>query len=219
MTLHILVEGPSEDAFLRFWLPRLKIADFSYRIHPHQGRGNLPRRLNIKVPANQRGVLDQLPAKLRAFARSLGDHDAVLVLIDADDSDQTNLATAIVGAATQLAPRLRFLLRFAVEETEAFYLGDLKALAAAFPHANMAEARRYRPDSIVGTWELFGRIIGDDGGNKVGWAEEMGPRLTTKPAASRSPSFRELVHGVRALGRRRQVTKAPRRYFHRSKKR
>ena len=40
--------------------------------------------------------------------------------------------------------------------------------------ARMKQARAYEPDSICGTWERFGKIIDDPGGNKVAWAEAMG---------------------------------------------
>ena len=93
------------------------------------------------------------------------------------------------------------IFRFAIEELEAFYLADLRALAAAFPEHDQGLARSYEPDSICGTWELFGRVIGDGGGNKVEWAKAMAPRVTTNPAKSRSPSFRELCSGLKELVR------------------
>jgi hypothetical protein len=63
----------------------------------------------------------------------------------------------------------------------------------------MQLARAYEPDSICGTWELFGQIVGDGGGNKVAWAEAMGPCVTTKPEKSRSPSFKGMVTAFVAL--------------------
>ncbi len=118
--------------------------------------------------------------------------------MDADNEDCKKLKSqllAIVGAMN--APRV--LIRIAVEETEAFYLGDLGALKAAFPNADMKRAREYVPDSIIGTAELFGEIVGDDGLRKVMWAEEMGDRMTTTASRSRSPSFRALHSGIKQL--------------------
>ena len=109
-------------------------------------------------------------------------------------------------------------VRLAVEETEAFYLGDLKALKKAFPRADMATARRYVPDSVVDTWELFGRIVHDGGGNKVAWAEAMGPVLTTKASQSRSPSFKGFVRGLLGLAPPAPAKPKRRRYRHISKK-
>ncbi|NOY90539.1 MAG: DUF4276 family protein [Deltaproteobacteria bacterium] len=214
MTLHLLVEGPSERAFLEPWLKRL-LRSVAVKVHPHQGKGSLPANLTSPPPPKQRGLLDQLPAKLRGFANAGSPPPGVLVLIDADDDDCIDLAACIRRAADAVAPDLPVVVCIAVEETEAFYLGDLAALERAYPNADMEMARAYAPDSVCGTWELFGEVIGDGGGNKVLWAERMGESLTTSAARSRSPSFRALVRGLKHLAKRRtEAPKAQRRYRH-----
>lgn len=197
MTIHILVEGQSERAFLDRWLPR-RLPDQHVRVHPHQGKGSLPRVWNEPPDAKARGLLDQLPAKLRGLAQD-PKVDGILVLLDADDDDVSELAGSICAVAMQCAPRLNVKVSVAVEEMEAFYLGDLRALERAYPEADLAAARAYQPDSICGTWELFGEIVGDGGGNKVAWAEAMGPHVTIAPSQSRSPSFRLMVREMLAL--------------------
>ena len=95
MTIHILVEGPSEQAFLDRWGKRLLKA-VPFRVHPHQGKGELPKDPSKKPDPRHRGLLDQLPAKLRAFAGSLNPKvDGVLVLVDADTDDPRALADRI----------------------------------------------------------------------------------------------------------------------------
>jgi hypothetical protein len=111
---------------------------------------------------------------------------------------EPNWAEELINS-TGIGSKLRVLVRLAVEEIEAFYLGDLRALERAFPEADMRRARAYVPDSICGTWELFGKIVRDGGGNKVAWAEAMGPRLTTQAERSRSPSFRLVFRRYAAL--------------------
>jgi len=199
MTIHILVEGPSERVFLDGWVMR-SFPGQNFRVHPHQGKGKLPRQIDEKPDRKMRGLLDQLPAKLRGFSAALNPKsDGVLVLIDADDDDENLLQAEIINVATQCAPKLQVRVSVAIEEMEAFYLGDLKALKHAYPEANMSRARQYVPDSICGTWELFGDIVGDDGGNKVAWAEAMAPYLTTEAKKSRSPSFRALISNLEGL--------------------
>ena len=221
MTIHVLVEGPSERELLERWAPRALGLAITVRVHPHRGKGQLPADLDA-VPGPQRqGLLDQLPAKLRAFANALNlETDSVLVLVDADDDDPTALAQRIEDAAKRVAEGLRVLVRLAVEETEAFYLGDLGGLERAYPDADMAEARDYVPDSICGTWELFGRIVRDGGENKVDWAESMGATLTTVAGRSRSPSFRAFVQGIRTVASMRpKPARTKRAYRHPGKKR
>lgn len=122
-------------------------------------------------------------------------------LVDADDENCVDLKNELVVLAQRECPGLRVVFRIAVEETEAFYFGDLRALAAAFPDADVAQARAFEPDSrpANGTAEAFAKIVGDDTLRKVGWAERMGPKLTTQPGRSRSPSFKALHAGITKL--------------------
>jgi len=196
MTMHVLVEGLSESALLERWVPRLLKAE-DFRVHPHQGKGSLPENADDRPDPRRRGLLDQLPAKLRGYASSTDRKSLhVVVLVDADDDDPAKLARDIAAAANRVAPDLAVTVCLAVEETEAFYLGDLKALKAAFPKADLKKARAYKPDSICGSWELFGQIVDDLGGNKVAWAEAMGVVLTTRAEESRSPSFKDFVRSM-----------------------
>jgi hypothetical protein len=214
MIIHALVEGPSEDALFLSWMPRL-LKGHTVQIHPHQGKGKLPSNLSKKPDPKLRGLLDQLPAKLAAFEKSSNrDEEAVLIVVDADNDDPEKLAVKLSAVAKQVAPNVQVVVNIAVEETEAFYLGDLRALGIAYPDADMETAREYVPDSICGTWELFGRIIGDDGGNKVDWAEAMGPRLTTNGARSRSPSFKALCTALSNLVPKSAPKKKRRRFRH-----
>lgn len=219
MTIHVLVEGASELAFLDRWAPRL-LPDQIVRVHPHKGKGSLPRVVDSPPDRKARGLLDQLPATLRGYATSLDKReDSVLVLVDADADDVERLMNDLRAVAAQCAPQIRVGVSVAVEEMEAFYLGDLRALQRAYPAADMEAARAYRPDSICGTWELFGQIVDDGGGNKVAWALAMGPQVTTRPAESRSPSFRKMVQELHALVPDAQPAQRKRPYRHRAKAR
>jgi hypothetical protein len=206
MIVHALVEGPSEKAFLEPWAKRF-LKDHQLKAYPHQGKGHISKKGDPK----QRGLLDQLPAKLRAFGKSLDpNQERVLVVIDADGDDIEKVTETLESIVNTIEPRPIVMFRFAVEELEAFYLADHKALMAAFPNHNRQRVRQYVPDSIVGTWELFGKVIGDGGGNKVDWAKRMAKVLTTRAEESRSPSFRVLCTGLRELVTSNAVAPAPR---------
>jgi hypothetical protein len=91
------------------------------------------------------------------------------------------------------------LFRIAIEETEAFYLGDPEAIRRAFPRARLAKLKSYEQDSICGTWELFQQVIQDRLVDKPGWAEKMGEHLGTAwkgPGANRSPSFQQFCRAL-----------------------
>jgi hypothetical protein len=217
VTVHFLVEGPSERAFFDGWAPRA-LGGQKIRVHPHEGKGKLPKDLAAAPPSDQRQLLTQLPAKLRGYAEASNVADLhVVVVLDADDDDPDELARAIESAARTVAPKLRVTVRLAVEETEAFYLGDLKGLRKAYPAADMKRAQDYVPDSICGTWELFSHVIDDGGERKVEWAETMGPLLTTKAEESRSPSFKRLVTALTAAAPGTAPKKPRKKYRHPTK--
>jgi hypothetical protein len=209
MKLHVLVEGPSEVVFLDEWLPRL-LKNHTHQVYVHQGKGTLPKaetkpkkRPRGEEPEGadrKRGLLDQLPQKLRAFGDALNPAtDAVVVLVDADTDDPERLAADLAALYESIPKPERplTLFRVATEELEAFYLGDLAGIAKAYPDHDKKLASSYKPDSICGTAELFDKVIGGMGAmDKVSWAEEMGPRLTVAPAKNRSPSFRRFVTGL-----------------------
>jgi hypothetical protein len=208
MKIHVLVEGPSERVFLERWAPRF-LKGHEVRAYPHQGKGTLPKKA-AKPDARDRTLLGQLPSKLAAFGKSPSkDKECVLVLLDADNDNVTHLNRELRALVDRLSPAPEVAFAFAVEELEAFYLGDLSAMATAFPGFDRKLAGKYKPDSICGTWELFGRVIRDDGANKVSWATHMGAALTTRPSQSRSPSFKTLCGELQRLASSQGVSEKP----------
>lgn len=202
MRIHILVEGPSETALLRNWLQRFQ-PSHSHVIIEHQGRGRLSGNFDTAPDPTQRGLLDQLPAKLRAYGRTLNPAtDRVLVLLDLDTSVCHQLKARLVALLAATTPAPEAMFRFAIEEVEAFYLGDKRAVRNAFGTLRRAPYDAYVQDSICGTWEVFQAVIAAPYVDKVGWAERIGMHLGTATDgrhANRSPSFREFCRALRFL--------------------
>lgn len=202
MIVHYLVEGESEAAFLDGWLPRA-LPGHVHRVYPHEGKGSLPGKLNAPPNPERRQLLDQLPAKLRAYGASLDPNtDRVLVLVDADADDCVSLKQRLHAALQKCNPRPHAMIRIAVEETEAFYLGDPKAIRAAFKVFDQKAYATYKQDSICGTWEVFQRVIKSPYESKVRWGKKMAETLSVATKGkdrNRSPSFIELQRAVYAL--------------------
>lgn len=202
MRLHILVEGPADAALLRGWFPRL-LPQHALSIILHRGKGRLPGDPSRAIDPKREGLLDQLPAKLRAYGRALNPAtDRVLVFLDLDDGDCLDLKQRLLAVLESCDPRPTVLFRIAIEETEAFYLGDPEAIRRAFPQARLHKMRDYIQDSICGTWELFMDVIGAKVEDKVDWAEKMAPHLGTAwrgARANRSPSFCQFCKGLLQL--------------------
>lgn len=202
MRLHVLVEGPSEAAFLRGWFPRF-LPRHVLTVIQHRGKGRLPGEPSSVPNPRREGLLDQLPAKLRAYGRVLDPAtDRILVFLDLDADDCGDLKERLLGVLDACDPKPVVLFRIAIEETEAFYLGDPQAIKRAFPQANLRKLRSYVQDSICGTWEVFREIIGVQGEDKVRWAERMAPHLGIQwrgRGANPSPSFQQFCQGLLKL--------------------
>jgi hypothetical protein len=196
------VEGASEEAFLRGWFPRF-LPGHALQVIPHRGKGKLPGEPYKAPDPRREGLLDQLPAKLRAYGRALNPAtDRLLVLLDLDDDSCLELKSRLLAVLEQCNPKPVVLFRIAIEETEAFYLGDPQAIKRAFPQANLRKLKNYVQDSICGTWEVFQEIVRAPSEDKVSWAERMAPHLGIDwrgGAANGSTSFKQFCQALLTL--------------------
>jgi hypothetical protein len=95
-------------------------------------------------------------------------------------------------------PETRFCL--AIEEGEAWFLGDIRAVKPAYSNAKDDVLSSYVNDSICGTWEKLAdtvhpggaKMLAKKGWQAVGaeksrWAEDIAPRMDVEN--NKSPSF------------------------------
>ncbi|MEO6319502.1 MAG: hypothetical protein ABIR56_02435 [Polaromonas sp.] len=154
-------------------------------------------------------LLDQLPRLLQGYGRTPG-IDAVVVVLDTDRRDCKDFLQELKSVAEGCNPSHRTLFRLAVEEMEAWYLGDREALLKAYPRAKRDVLDSYVQDSACGTWELLADAVHAGGVaaiKKAGWplpgqikhewAEKIGPFLSLKQNAS--PSFGKFRDGLSRL--------------------
>jgi len=203
MRLYFLVEGKSEETFLKHWLPRFLPSHTSFLIITHRGKGKLPRENPMPKEPSRQGLLDQLPMKLRAYGKALSPDTArVIVLLDQDEDDCLELKSRIIDALACCNPRPETLVRIAVKETEAFYLGDKAAIRRAFHRSlHKKKLNEYQPDRHPesGTWEIFAKIVKATSEDKVGWARTMAENMAADrpyPNDNQSVSFRNFCLGV-----------------------
>jgi Domain of unknown function (DUF4276) len=206
----VLVEGSSDVPAVREVLTRrFGLREYEhFRIHPHQGRGNLPRDLLGQPDPRKRGLLDQLPAKLRGWS-GLDRSVCVLVVVDVDDDPCADLLEQLDRMLERLPRRpKRVMFRLAIEETESWFIADSVAVKAAFPRADVKKLARIRADSIVGAAEWLARALGKDpdrmtGADKVSWACAIAPHLNLEEPPSSS-----LARLIRAVSRQLQRPEA-----------
>jgi hypothetical protein len=99
-------------------------------------------------------------------------------------------------------PKPKSIFCLAIEEFEAWYLGDLKAVRKAYPNAKNSILSSYINDSICGTWELLAdavykgghEALKQKGGQEIGkqksiWAKAISPHMDVDNNASLSFKF------------------------------
>lgn len=212
MHIEILVEDSSGEKLLDIVLPQIlgqQGAPHSWRLHSYRGIGRIPRGLSSRGDPAKRILLDQLPKVLRGYGRTPG-IDAVVVVLDVDKRDCRVFLGELKAVADACNPTPKVLFRLAIEEIEAWYLGDRDALLRAYPRAKREVLDRYVQDSPSGTWELLADATYPGGAaaiKKAGWplpgqvkhewARKIGPLMSVDQ--NLSPSFNKLRLGLSRL--------------------
>ncbi len=185
------------EVFLQTLLPRLLPEDSTFTIHVFRGKHDLLRKLQDRL----HGYTGWIPESCR-----------VVVVIDRDNNDCRALKEPLeaAAAASGLVTRSQagggpwqVVNRIAIEELEAWYFGDWKAVCSAYPRVspNIPNQAHYRdPDTIRGgTWEAFERIMKRHGYFRGGLGKVQAASAVAKgidPARSRSNSFRVFHHAI-----------------------
>ncbi|MCW5983556.1 MAG: hypothetical protein KIT09_36030 [Bryobacteraceae bacterium] len=194
MHFEVLIEDRSGEVLLDSLMSKIFGTNgypHSWRTHAYRGIGRVPRDLRGKTDPQKRILLDRLPRILAGYGRSLqGQDSAVVIVVDVDARDCIELKKELLQVLRACNPGPRTLFRFAVEETEAWLLGDRRALLKAFPKARLNVLDAYVQDSICGTWEVLADSVFPGGSAalrsagypKIGeekhrWACLIGPHL------------------------------------------
>jgi Domain of unknown function (DUF4276) len=212
MHIEVLVEDSSGAKVVETLLPAVLGAygiTHTWRVHPYKGIGRLPSGLSATADPAKRALLDQLPRLLTGYGKTPG-IDAVVVVLDSDRRDCKVFLRELKAVLGRCQVTPRTLFRLAIEEMEAWFLGDRQALLAAYPRAKKDVLNRYVQDSICGTWELLADAIHPGGSMavrtagwplpgqlKYEWARQIGPQMAVE--RNQSPSFCKFRDGLRRL--------------------
>jgi hypothetical protein len=210
MHIEVLVEDSSGAKLIELLLPKIigpQGAPHSWRIKLYKGIGRIPTGLTSKADPEKRILLDQLPRLLGGYGKTPW-VDAVVVVCDSDSRNCKEFLAELNAVLRQCDPAPNTLFRLAIEEMEAWFLGDRKALFNAYPRAKKDVLNRYAQDSVCGTWELLADALHPGGLKEVkktgfwrsgqlkhDWAEKIGPEMDVED--NQSPSFGKFRDGLR----------------------
>jgi hypothetical protein len=203
-----LTEDISGKRAMDILIPKLLGDEITYKVYSYKGIGRIPSGMRPKTDASKRILLDQLPKVLNGYG-SVPNSGTIVVICDLDDKNKADFLFQLEGMLDGCRHKPeKVLFCVAVEEFEAWYLGDLDAIKSAYPKAKDNILRNYTNDSICDTWELLADAI-HDGGHKnlkkrgwqaIGeeksvWASKISPYMDVEK--NMSPSFIEMRDKLR----------------------
>ncbi|MDR2713098.1 MAG: DUF4276 family protein [Clostridiales bacterium] len=209
MHFEFLIEDQSSRHAMDILLPKLLPDSTTYNIHHYRGIGRIPKNLHPKTDAYKRILLDQLPRLLQGYGHT-PNCGYIIVICDLDDRNKKVFLKDLNRVLNACNPKPDTCFCLAIEEFEAWYLGDLAAIKKAYPHVKNNVLSSYVNDSICGTWELLADAIYKGGHNalmkrgrqaageqKSVWAKEISPHMDTENNSS--PSFNDMLVKLRSI--------------------
>lgn len=205
MHFEILIEDLSGKKALDILIPNLISPEHTFKVHSYKGIGRIPKNLASNTDASKRILLNQLPKLLKGYGKTFANYPedytaAVILVCDLDDKCLKGFRDELYAIFKGCDPKPKTRFCVAIEEGEAWFLGDIPALKKAYPKAKEAVLKTYVNDSICGTWEKLADAVFPGGSaalskkgwqaigaEKSKWAEKITPYMDVNNNAS--PSF------------------------------
>ena len=205
MHFEVLVEDLSGKKVLEILIPKIIGNQHTFRVIEYRGIGHIPKNLTSSSDASKRILLDQLLRLLRGYGKTFASYPenypaSVIVVCDLDDKCLKVFRQELFRVLNACNPRPVTRFCIAIEEGEAWLLGDIPAIKTAYPNARDNILNSYTNDAICGTWELLadaifqGGVTGLEskgwravGREKSVWATCIAPNMNVNN--NKSPSF------------------------------
>ena len=204
MHFEILVEDQSGKKALDILVPKIVGDTHTFIVHPYKGIGRIPKNMKDADNAGKRILFENLPKLLRGYGRTFDGYTdyraAVILVCDLDSKCLKAFRQNLFEILNAFSPKPETRFCIAIEEGEAWFLGDLNAVTRAYPKAKMPVLNSYVNDSICGTWEKLADAVyagGSQvltvrgwqavGAEKSKWAETIAPEIEIEN--NKSPSF------------------------------
>lgn len=164
MHYELLTEDISGKKMLDILMPNIIGTSHTFKITAYKGIGRIPPNIRSAADANKRILLDQLPRLLRGYGNTFSKYPsdcraAVILICDLDNKNYSSFLTELNQVLHLCSPQPRTEFCIAIEEGEAWLLGDCNAIKIAYPSAKNEILEAYRNDSICGTWEVLADAV------------------------------------------------------------
>ncbi len=201
MHFEVLTEDVSGQIMLETLIPKIIDTDVhTYKVRGYKGCGSLPPNLKTSQDPSKRALLNQLPKLLAGYGKQRNMELTVIVVCDLDKREKNTFLEELKSVLKKCNPSPQTSFCLAIEEGEAWLLGDWSAIKSAYPNAKEQIFKEYKNDVICGTWEKLADIV-FIGGHKslkkkgqqaVGkakseWASSICPKMDVN--INKSPSF------------------------------
>lgn len=202
---YFLVEDQSGGKLVEAVMEKLlaERPDVEYECKSFKGIGGLSWKMSASKTKTGK-LLNDLAIYLRGFNRKLQYTPSVLVVVLDNDTHNTELFyQELYSVAKRNLITMDHIFCIAVEEMEAWLLGDEQAIMSAYPNAKIKILHSYQQDSICGTWEILANVVypggllklqknGENPGRlKSEWAVNIGQYLNLNN--NKSPSFQHFL--------------------------
>ena len=163
MHFQYLVEDQSGAALIRILMQKIVelYPNATYDCKGFRGIGGFTRKNTIKETKTGK-LLNDLATYLRGFDRSLQSFPSVIIVVlDSDDHDVQQFRSELEAVAMQNTIKIDHVFCLAVEEIEAWLLGDRHALLSAYPHAKMhvLNTYNYTPTKLERSSTFVGGLL------------------------------------------------------------
>lgn len=213
MHFQFLIEDPSGEVLVKLLMEKVQLdyPDITTDYKGFHGIGGFSKKKGSVKQMKTGKLLNDLAIYLGGFnKRFQGYAAAVFVIVDNDDNDPATFRKQLEQVAKEKCITIDHVFCLAIEEMEAWLLGDETALFAAYPTARRTVYRSYIQDSICGTWEKLADVVYPGGQKqlkkdnpsyagigkaKIEWATNIGNGMDLNRNAS--PSFNCFINEVR----------------------
>lgn len=208
MHFQFLIEDQSSAVLIETLMLKIVSANenITFNCKSFKGIGGFTKKNTVKE--TKRGkLLNDLATYLRGFNKSLQNiPSAIIVVLDNDTRNTEVFLAELNQVAYQNMIVIDHVFCIAVEEVEAWLLGDEAAILTAYPSAKLQPLHTYVQDSICGTWELLADVVYPGGISKLKkncpthleigkckseWAQKIGSYMDI--ARNNSPSFNYFI--------------------------